>query len=87
MRAEDIAKVRVEDLRLLTGYYEEVVDKAIDYFDSLDEVRLGDIVDRRWDPPVTRAVRIVSIIDDAAQHAGQAAYLRGMKEALRGAEQ
>ena len=33
---------------------------------------------RRWDPPVTLGVRLVSIADDSLQHAGQAAYVRGL---------
>ena len=44
--------------------------------DDLDRV-----VDQRWDPPVTLGVRLVSIADDSLQHAGQAAYARGL---LRG---
>ena len=39
---------------------------------------LDRIVDRRWDPPVTLGVRLVSIADDDIQHAGQAAYARGL---------
>ena len=39
---------------------------------------LDRIVDRRWDPPVTLGVRLVSIADDEIQHAGQAAYARGL---------
>jgi Protein of unknown function (DUF664) len=38
---------------------------------------LSRVVDVHWDPPVTASVRLVSIIDDAAQHLGQAAYVRG----------
>ncbi|HZB66546.1 MAG TPA: DUF664 domain-containing protein, partial [Ornithinibacter sp.] len=34
--------------------------------------------DERWDPPVTLAVRLVSVLNDCAQHAGQAAYVRGL---------
>ena len=36
------------------------------------------VVDRRWNPPVTATVRLVSIVDDCAQHLGQAAYVRGI---------
>lgn len=36
------------------------------------------VVDTAWDPPVTLGVRLVSVYDDATQHAGQAAYLRGL---------
>jgi hypothetical protein len=38
------------------------------------------VVDASWDPPVTLGVRLVSVISDDLQHAGQAAYLRGMIE-------
>ncbi len=36
------------------------------------------VVDDRWDPPVTVAVRIVSVVNDITQHLGQAAYVRGL---------
>ena len=39
---------------------------------------LDRVVDRRWDPPVTLGVRLVSVADDSLQHAGQAAYARGL---------
>jgi hypothetical protein len=35
-------------------------------------------VDESWDPPVTLAVRLVSIISDDLQHAGQAAFVAGI---------
>jgi hypothetical protein len=35
-------------------------------------------VDRSWDPPVTRAVRLVSVVGDDMQHVGQAAFVRGV---------
>jgi hypothetical protein len=37
-------------------------------------------VDDNWDPPVTLGVRLVSIISDDLQHAGQAAFIRGVIE-------
>jgi hypothetical protein len=49
----------------------------------LDRLQPGDldkVVDRRWDPPVTMGVRLVSVADDCLQHAGQAAYVRGLLE-------
>jgi hypothetical protein len=42
------------------------------------------VVDRRWTPPVTLGVRLVSVADDCLQHVGQAAYVRGLL--LRDAE-
>lgn len=38
---------------------------------------LSRVVDTSWNPPVTVSARLVSIVDDCAQHLGQAAYLRG----------
>jgi hypothetical protein len=35
-------------------------------------------VDDYWDPPVTLGVRLVSVISDDLQHAGQAAFIRGV---------
>ncbi len=43
---------------------------------SVDEATMDDIVDRSWDPPVTRAVRLVSTVDDIDMHSGQAVYTR-----------
>jgi hypothetical protein len=36
------------------------------------------VVDTSWDPPVTLAVRLVSVVSDDLQHAGQAAYVKGV---------
>jgi hypothetical protein len=32
----------------------------------------------RWDPPVTLAVRLISVVNDSMQHVGQAAYAKGI---------
>ena len=44
----------------------------------MTDADLDRVVDEHWDPPVTLAVRLVSVIDDATQHAGQAAYASGI---------
>jgi len=36
------------------------------------------IVDEGWDPPVALGVRLVSVINDGAQHVGQAAFIQGV---------
>ncbi|MBM9508170.1 mycothiol transferase [Actinacidiphila acididurans] len=75
---ERVAKVRVEDPALLTGYYDAVHAASLDYFAGLSAADLDRIVDKRWDPPVTLGVRLISVIDDDAQHVGQAAFVRGV---------
>ncbi|MGB0436928.1 MAG: mycothiol transferase [Mycobacterium sp.] len=74
---EEVAKVRAS-AQLLGGYYHAVHKVSLEYIASISPDELARVVDERWTPPVTASARLVSIIDDAAQHLGQAAYLRGI---------
>jgi uncharacterized damage-inducible protein DinB len=78
--ADAVAAVRVASGDLLTGYYDAVYTETIRYVQRVSDADLGRIVDERWDPPVTLGVRLISVISDGLQHAGQAAYLRGLAE-------
>jgi uncharacterized damage-inducible protein DinB len=73
-----VASVRIASAELLTGYYDAVHEQSLRYVQDLTEADLDRIVDTRWDPPVTLGVRLISVIDDDVQHAGQAAYVRGL---------
>lgn len=75
--AADVAAVHA-DAELLEGYYDAVHARTIDYLATLAEADFARIVDTSWDPPVTLAVRLVSIVSDDLQHAGQASYVRGL---------
>jgi hypothetical protein len=75
--SDDVAQIKASD-ELLLGYLDAVHAKTVEFIKTLDDKDLEKIVDKRWDPPVTMAVRIVSIISDDLQHAGQAAYIRGL---------
>jgi hypothetical protein len=70
------------DAELLLGYHEAVVDRTCGYLTGVDAAELDRIIDRSYDPPVTVGVRLVSVISDNTQHAGQARYLNGMIERL-----
>jgi uncharacterized damage-inducible protein DinB len=74
---QQVAVVTVDALSLL-GYFEDVHSHTQAFVRSLSEDDLTRIVDRRWDPPVTMGVRLVSVIEDDLQHVGQAAYVRGI---------
>ena len=63
---------------LLRGYYGAVHDVTISCLSTLAPEDLDRVVDRSWDPPVTLAVRLMSVIADDLQHVGQAAYVLGM---------
>ena len=76
---DEVAAVRA-DADLLLGYHDAVHARTLAYVDGLTDADLDRVVDRRWDPPVTLGVRLVSVADDDIQHAGQAALVRGIVE-------
>jgi hypothetical protein len=76
-RPADVAAVRVSG-ELLVGYHDAVHRQTVSYVERLVDADLARIVDRSWDPPVTLGVRLVSVIADDLQHAGQAALVRGI---------
>ena len=76
--SEQVDQVRIEDAGLLTGYHDAVHQATLRYLEGVDGDELDRVVDRRWDPPVTAGVRIISIVGDCLQHLGQAAYVKGL---------
>jgi len=78
----EIAKVRVSDPALLSGYLEATVSSLSTYIRSLSDADLDDVIGH-MPGPILRGVRIVSMIDDAVAHVSQAAYLRGLLEGWR----
>jgi len=74
---DDVAAVRAgaDDL---AGYHGAVHDRTVDLVRGTTADDLDRVVDADWDPPVTLGTRLVSVLGDGWQHAGQAAYLRGL---------
>ena len=66
------------DAAALLDYLAAVDERTRSFLAGVGPDDLDRIVDRRWDPPVTLGVRLVSVADDCLQHAGQAAYVRGL---------
>ncbi len=66
------------DADLLIGYHDAVHERTIAYVAKLTDTDLPRVVDERWNPPVTLAVRLISVVNDDMQHIGQAAFLRGI---------
>ncbi|MFD7861968.1 DUF664 domain-containing protein [Streptomyces sp. NPDC057682] len=65
---------------LLLGYYDAVHERTSEFLRGLDGRALDRIVDESWTPAVTLGVRLVSVLSDDLQHAGQAAFVRGCLE-------
>ena len=75
---DDVATITPRDASILEAYLEAVQARTVAMIERLEPADLERVVDRRWDPPVTLGVRLVSIADDGLQHVGQAAYIRGL---------
>ena len=76
--SEQVDSVRVDDPTLLVQYQDAVHQLTLAYLGHVDEAELDRVVDKDWNPPVTAGVRLVSIVGDALQHLGQAAYVKGL---------
>jgi hypothetical protein len=82
--ADEVLSVRPDGHAVLVNYLRAVDARTLGFLESLTAAELDRVVDRRWTPPVTLGVRLVSVADDCLQHVGQAAYVRGLL--LRDAE-
>jgi uncharacterized damage-inducible protein DinB len=76
---EQVGQVRAS-AELLAGYHDAVHERTTTYLRTLDDAALDRVVDDAWDPPVTLGARLVSVLDDDLEHAGQAAFLLGTLE-------
>ncbi|WP_338077013.1 mycothiol transferase [Cellulomonas hominis] len=74
---EQVAQVRAEPA-LLAAYADATRAATDAYLARLQDEDLARVVDERWDPPVTVGVRLVSVLGDVLEHAGQAAFVRGV---------
>jgi len=83
--SSDVARVGGISRDRFIGYHDDVHDRTVRYLSTLTDTDLDRIVDHRWTPAVTIAMRLVSVISDDLQHTGQAAFVRGMldRRALR----
>ena len=78
--SDEIGQVRGVPAKVLAGYYDDVQAASTAYLRELTNDELDRVVDTRWNPPVTLGVRLVSVLADDLQHAGQAAYVKGLIE-------
>ena len=75
--SEEVGAFRASAADLL-DYHAATHRLTVEVVENLDD--LDRVVDESWDPPVTAAVRLVSVVNDITQHLGQAAYVRGLLE-------
>lgn len=78
----EVAAVRPENGDLVLAYHDAVSERTLEYLATIDSTELDRIIDRSYDPPVSVGVRLVSVISDNLQHAGQARYVRGVVDRM-----
>jgi len=73
---EDLAAFKSPDVKTLLEYHQVVQEQTKQYLTNLSEREL----DRKLDHPVfpTVGARIIAMLSDNFQHAGQAGYVRGL---------
>src|SRR5712692_5785685 len=78
---EQVAAIRPADPSLLLDYHNAVYQRSVEYVQTLSPADLDRVLyEPQWNPMPTVGVRLVSVISDNTQHAGQVAYLRGCIE-------
>lgn len=78
--SEQVAALRPDGPDVLLGYHDMVFHRTLEYVAGITPDELDRIIDRSYDPPVSVGVRLMSVISDNLQHAGQARYVRGIIE-------
>jgi hypothetical protein len=77
--SDEVALVRAP-AELLVDYHDATYQQTVEVLRRLTDADMDKVIDERWDPPVTIGVRLVSVLADDLQHAGQAAFVRGLIE-------
>jgi hypothetical protein len=76
--ADQVDALEVPAAEALLDHLDAVNARCRGLIAGLSAADLDRVIDDSYDPPVTVGVRLVSVVDDAAQHAGQVGYVRGL---------
>lgn len=78
---EQVSAFKSPEAKILLDYNRAVVERSKQYISSLSENDLDREINEPWFQPLpTVGVRLVSILDDSVLHAGQVAYVRGLRQ-------
>ena len=77
--SEQVAAFKSPDVETLLGYHRAVLERSRRFVASLTPEDLDRELNEPWFQPLpTVGVRLVSVMSDDLQHAGQVAYIRGL---------
>jgi hypothetical protein len=78
---QEVAAFKSPDTKTLLDYHQAVLERSKRYFLTLSKIDLDRELDEPWYQPLpTVGVRLISVLDDNTQHAGQVAYVRGLRQ-------
>jgi len=78
---EQVAAFESPNIQTLLDYHRAVLERSKQYFLTLSITDLDRKLDEPWFQPLpTVGVRLISILEDSLLHAGQAAYVRGLRQ-------
>jgi len=82
-KPDDLAKFKSPDAVTLIGYHQAVLAQTKSYLKSLSASDLDKVIEGTpFQPPPTVGMSIVGVLSDGMQHAGQAAYVRGLRQGM-----
>jgi uncharacterized damage-inducible protein DinB len=77
--SEEVKAFKSPDVQVLIEYHRAVLERTKHYINILSEDDLDRELNEPWFQPLpTIGVRLVSLLNDELQHAGQIAYVRGL---------
>lgn len=77
---EEAASIQVANQGLAAEYIEACVEAVLDHARTVPEDAWDEVIDEYDGEPVTRQVRVTSILIDALEHLAQAIYVAGMPD-------
>jgi len=78
---DQVAAFESPDVKTIIGYQRAVLERSRKYFSKLTKNDLDRELNEPWFKPLpTVGVRLISILGDSLMHAGQVAYVRGLRQ-------
>jgi hypothetical protein len=83
MKPDDLAKFKSPDAGTLLAYHKAVLERSQQYFPTLKKADLDRVVEGMpFKPPPTVGMILIIIFSDGLSHAGQAGYVRGLRQGM-----
>ncbi len=82
-KPEDLAKFKSPDAAMQLSYNRAVLAQTKDFFRTLPQGDLDKVVEgAAFQPPPTVGMSLIGLLSDGLPHAGQAAYVRGLRQGM-----